>query len=317
MPTQRPHFVPRTYLRAWANPAEQVSYRRRDGTNGVVTNITNVAVNGGIYGIGEIAQSREVLFQQVEGEWADLRHDLLTAGYLSRERRSLLAVYAAIQLNRTLKHCDQMNFIHNVAALTDKRPIPASAVRQYLTALDGSAPEDPEVDAALALIRTAPGIPSPDEMLGIGMEIAVTQIAPRLEAMHWRVEKFPHPILITSDCPVMAWRRADNSRPIGGVGIDTADEIRFPLSPSALLVMTRDAAAGGQNPRRRARAINLETSRLCHQFVVATPQSKPKLDALQLSARAPRLRFRLGPLDQTNPHGIDEPLGEVFQMYVE
>jgi hypothetical protein len=76
----------------------------------------------------------------------------------------------------------------------------------------------------LAFIRTAPGIPSPDEMLGIGMKIAVTLIAPRLEAMHWRVEKFPDPILITSDCPVMAWRRADPSRPISGVGIDTADE---------------------------------------------------------------------------------------------
>jgi hypothetical protein len=294
VPTRRPHYVPRTYLRAWANQADQVSYRRRDRTTAVVTNITNVAVRGGIYGEGELGEAREVLFQQVEEEWDSLRSELIIGGDLGGERRSLLAVYAAIQLNRTAKHGDQMNFICNVAASTDERPIPKSAVREYLTALDGSGPDDGEVEAAWTFIAGAPGIATPDEMLSVGMDVAVTQIAPRLELMRWRVEKFPAPVLLTSDCPVMAWRRPDPDRPVGGVGIETADEVRFPLSPSALLVMTKAAAGASSQPaQRRARSVNRETCRACHQFVVATAQSRSRLDNVELSPKPPRIRFRM------------------------
>jgi Protein of unknown function (DUF4238) len=325
VPTKRPHYVPKTYLGAWANSAGQVAYRRRDSSQAVVTNITNVAVAGGIYGDGELAENREEFFQQIEEEWAGLRRDLTTQGDLRGERRSLLSVFAAIQFARTLKHCEQTNFLHNVAVTTDERPIPKSAVRQYLYDLDGVEPDDAEVEAAWTFVNGGPGTLSPDEMLsispnkmlGISMHVAVTQIAPRLEAMNWTVHAFGKPVLMSSDCPVHAWRRPTPEPHVGGIGIDNADEIRFPLSPSSLLVMTQGRQAASHESARKHRSINAEIFRQCHQFVIGTPQTKPVLDKLELSKRPPRLRFRTGPGYKTGTGGTYEYIGEVLHMYVE
>jgi Protein of unknown function (DUF4238) len=96
--TKRPHYVPRTYLDAWANTGGQVAYRRRDRSGAIVTNTKNVAVAIGIYGEGELGQLREEFLRQIEGEWVGLRRELMQRGDLSAERRSLFAIFAAIQL---------------------------------------------------------------------------------------------------------------------------------------------------------------------------------------------------------------------------
>jgi len=270
-------------------------------------------VAGGIYGDGELSESRELFFQQVEGEWTGLRRELVAQGDLGGERRSLLAVFAAIQLMRTLKHCDQNNFIFNVAASTEERPIPQAAVRQYLSELDGAEPDDSEVEAAWTFVNGAPGIPGPDLMLSVSMDVAVTEIAPRLERMNWTVHIFDEPVLMSSDCPVHMWRHPTDDPLPGGIGVATADEVRFPLSPTSLLVMThtgRDVSQASHEPQQ----VNAEICRQCHQFVIGTPQSKPVLNKLELSKRPPRLRFRTGPGYTT---GTDEYIGEVLHMYVE
>jgi Protein of unknown function (DUF4238) len=120
-------------------------------------------------------------------------------------------------------------------------------------------PNADEVEAAWTYIRGAPGIPTPDLTHSVAVDVAVTQIAPRLDQMNWTVHKFRKPVLISSDCPVHPWRRPTPESQPGGIGIENADEIRFPLSPSALLVMAR----GPRNPTpqrssRNPRAINVE-----------------------------------------------------------
>ncbi|AKN15684.1 hypothetical protein MHAE_08503 [Mycobacterium haemophilum DSM 44634] len=319
MATKRPHFVPRTYLSAWANAASQVAYRRRDGGAAIVTSVANVAVAGGIYGVGQLAQYREELFQQVEGEWVDLRRDLTQHGDLRGERRSLLAVFAALQLSRTLKHYEGHNFICNVAATTDDRPIPKAVVRQYISDLDGAEPDDNEVEAAWMFVNGTPGgeIPTPEMVFSVSMDVAVSKVAPHLEAMNWTVYKFGNPVLISSDCPVHPSRRASPEPQRGGIGIGSADEIRFPLSPSALLVMTRenrhDKRATAPNPR----AINAEMFKHCHKFVIGTPQSRTAIDKHEMSTRSPRIRFDTGPGYRKAADGTEEYLGEVIHMYPE
>ena len=69
------------------------------------------------------------------------------------------------------------------------------------------------------------------------------RFAPRLETMNRTVHKFRRPALISSDAPVHFWRRPTEDPEPRGVGIETADEVRFPLSPSAFLVMDRGPSA--------------------------------------------------------------------------
>jgi hypothetical protein len=149
--------------------------------------------------------------------------------------------------------------------------------------------------------------------LSVSIDVAISEIAPPLEARSWTVRKFGNPVLMTNGCPVHVWRRPAEGPQLGGIGIANADEVRFPLSPSALLVMTRENQAPSNAPKR----INAEICRQCHQFVVAGRQAKPRLDKLVLSKRPPRLRFRAGRGYTTGPDGADEYLGEVLHLYVE
>lgn len=314
--TKRPHFVPRVYLNAWANSQSQVAYRRRDKAEAVVASTVNVAVAGGIYGAGEISNARERFFNDLEEEWPSLRQQLKMDGDLTGDRRRLMAVYAAIQLGRTAHHRNQVQFMIDLAAMTTERPIPAEVVREYLRGLDGGdEPDDNEVESVQDLLSGAPpGTETGDEAHSRAMQMATEMIAPRLEAMHWCVYDFGRPVLLTSDRPVQLWRRLGSGPEVGGVGVDNADQIRFPLSPSSLLVMSRDVLNPNQLPK--SPSINADTCRDCHQFVVGTPQAKHALSALQLAPRSPRLRFRTGPGYTRRPDGNDQYIGEVLHTYV-
>ena len=153
MATKRPHFVPQTYLRAWAGPDERVAYRRRDATTAVLNGTKNVAVKSGIYGKGQLGQAREDAFNQLEKVWTGLRDELITQGDLHGDDRSQLAVFMAHQLTRTLKHSNQVNFLSDVAASTAQWPITHDAMREYLRKLDDSKPDDAEVYAAWTFVK--------------------------------------------------------------------------------------------------------------------------------------------------------------------
>jgi cytochrome c553 len=313
--TKRPHFVPQTYLRAWAGPDGRVAYRRRDAPAAILNSTGNVAVKSGIYGKGQLGQAREDAFNELEKVWADLRDELITQGDLHGDRRSQLAVYMAHQLTRTLKHSNQVNFMSDVAASITEWPITEDAIGAYLRKLDGTKPEDAEIYAAWTFVTGAPaGTLTRDDTLKISMEIAVKEIAPRLEARDWTVRKFRQPALMTNDCPVHPWRRPAKNLHPGGVGIETADEVRFPLSRGALLVMTRPGEAA---TNASTRSVNAEICAQCHQFVVASPKDKPALDNVALRKRPPRLRFRLGEGYTVGLNGADEYLGEVLHTYVD
>jgi hypothetical protein len=295
---RRAHFVPRTYLRAWADADELLAYRRR-GDNARPASVRNVAVVGGLYGLGELGDACEKMYQDVEVEWPNLRRDLIARGDLQDDQRRLFALFAALQLVRTEKHSEQMSFTSNVAAATADRPVPRDAVRDYLRDLMGGAePDESEVEAAWSFVCGELGMSGMSTAAlahSVAVDVAVTQIAPRLETMNWTMHRFRGAPLISSDSPVHLWRRPTKDPEPRGVGIETADEVRFPLSPSALLVMDRGPRRSStpQWSTRKPRAINTEIARRCHQFIFGTRQSTVVIDQLALSDWPPRLRFRM------------------------
>ena len=306
---KRPHFVPRTYLRAWADSDDQVAYRRR-GDNAIPNGVKNVAVIAGFYGQGELGDAREKMYQDIEVEWPDLRRDLIAHGDLQGDQRRLFSLFAGLQLMRTEKHAELTNFVSNVAATTAERPVPKDAVRDYLRDVDdGAEPDESEVEGAWSLVcgqLSMFGEPTGTLNHSVAVDVAVTQIAPRLETLNWTVHKFRGAPLISSDSPVHSWRGPTQDPGPRGVGIGNADEVRFPLSPGALLIMERGPRRSsvpqwsGRNPR----SINAEIARQCHQFIFGTPRSRAVIDRLPLLHRSPRVRFRM--LDK-----------DAFHMYVE
>ncbi|WP_370629553.1 DUF4238 domain-containing protein [Mycolicibacterium sp. BK634] len=291
--------MPQTYFRPWTGGPEdgRLAHRLRVADSALLNSTRNIAVASGIYGAGELGQAREKEFQQLETEWPSLRQELIAQGDLQGGRRSLLAVFMAVQLMRTLKHSNEINFIANVVSNAAEGTVSQDVVREYLQKLDGRDPSDSEVYAAWSFITGAPEpVPTVDEAVSISMNIAVTQIAPRLEARRWTVRNFRKPDLMTNDCPVHKWSRPTRHPRLEGVGIENAEEVRFPLSPSALLVMTR----GGAEPSNTSlRLVNAEICRQAHQFVVATPENLSSLNQLALAKWPPRIRFRI----QSSPDG--------------
>jgi hypothetical protein len=91
---------------------------------------------------------------------------------------------------------------------------------------------------------------------------------------------------------------------VRSLGVENGDEVRFPLSPSVLLVLTR----GDADPSNASlRMVNAEICKRAHQFVVARPEHLSKLDQLALPRHPPRMHFRL----------IERAEGELVHMWTD
>jgi Protein of unknown function (DUF4238) len=71
--TKNAHYVPKGYLRGWADDRDLVCWRRRDVQRAHPINIRNVGAEGGIYGRGQDGQRMEELFGAVEQSWPRFR----------------------------------------------------------------------------------------------------------------------------------------------------------------------------------------------------------------------------------------------------
>ncbi len=321
--TKRPHFVPATYLLAWADGNDQVAVRRRGTTKVFTPNVVNVAVEAGVYGRGAVAQSREKMFGSLEELWPELR-DALTkyGGRVGADVRSQVSLFAALQLIRTRERLAQAEFLNSFAAFSARRPVTKDDIRAFLTEhWLKFPPSDSEVDGAwtIAYVALREGEPlSKDEVIATLLNVAVRVLAPRLAGFHWTVEHCHKPMLFTSDRPVMCWRPRSERDRYEGIGIENSDEIRMPISPHDLLVIR---AIGGISdvehvqPRRFER-VNAAVSSQCHEFVVAAPSRVRELRLLPLAAHRPILRFNLAPGVRVLPDGQEEPMGDIVHTWV-
>ena len=184
----------------------------------------------------------------------------------------------------------------------------------------GFRPNDREVDGAWTYVTTAmqdPHVTTPE--FAVEMMLAtVAEMLPRLLALNWTVEVDPRCEFITSDMPVVTWRRPTFRDNFEGVGIDKSAEVRFPLDPEKCLVLTRrNRRTSIEVAVHRVRRINADLAGACHRFVVGSPDNRAQIDAQRLHEWRPVVRFNVGPLFVPGPEGtMQQAEGEVMHMWV-
>lgn len=328
MTTERPkrhHFVPRFYLDRFSADGA-VHVRRRDGhtfTSGTI----NVAVETGFYDMhlpdGTVSDAMENLLSEVEGDAASALASIdatLAPPALGSFDRAALSLHLALQLARTPEQRERLLFPERLATFLDGRDLTKPLVAEYLGTVHlGFPPKQNEVDGAFdfaAYVLQGDERITPEHSMMITIS-TVKETAPALEAMHWCIEHDRKGRLITSDTPMVLWRTPTPRDAFEGFGINTAEQIRFPLDPTKQLVLTHKPRPPSVRigPQDSA-ACNQDLAYACHRFVVAHPHEQTRTGLLDLPRKRPVVRFASGPLLRERPDGTVVEDGEILHSWV-
>src|SRR6266511_833954 len=323
---KRHHFVTRVYLERFAHHG-RVLVRWRGKPGAVVTGVQNVAVESGFYDVegpdGERSDAVEKMLADLEGDAAvalkSIDENRVPPG-LGTTERATLAAFLALQLTRTPEARDRILFPRGLAAHAGEHEIDTTVVAEYLEHVYlGFRPNDSEVRTALDYAHVAlrnPAILTKEFTIQV-MVGSVNQFTPILLDKHWCLEIARKPRLITSDFPLVIWRKPSPRDKFEGVGIANAEEIRFPLDPGKQLVLTpaRRPPVREIEPDR-VRACNADVASACHRFIVGNPNWPTPLHEAFLAPRRPVLRFNTGPGYERQLDGTFAYMGEVLHMWV-
>jgi hypothetical protein len=306
--------VPRSYLQRFSQEG-RVLVRWRGRADLIETGVQNVAVESGFYEVeqpsGEKSVAVEALLSDVESAAATILRSIDEAAALpdaGTDEREMLAVLLAFQLTRTPEQRDRVLFPKLLADYAGERVIDAMLVAEYLEHVHlGFPPKDPEVRAALDFAQIAlrdPSVLTKEYAIRVMLD-SVDQFVPALLDLRWTLEIARKPQLLTSDLPVVIWRKPSARDKYEGVGITNAEEIRFPLDPGKQLVLTPSEASSPVQriEPSRVRGCNEDIARACHKFVVGQPHATKRLQEVPLARKRPVLRFNTGPLHETQTSG--------------
>jgi hypothetical protein len=320
---KRHHYVPASYLTRFGEGGK-VLVRPR-GRRMYVTSVINVAVEAGFYEVrdaeGEPTDAVERALAGLEGTAGaalttiEQTQQLPPNGSVERET---LATFLAVQFTRTPDHRELILFPERVAKYAADRAIDADLMTEYLQKVHlGFKPQDGEVRGALDFTHVAlQNRASLTKDTAIRLTFGVVhKLQPVILALHWSLEVARRPRLITSDAPMVLWRKPSDRDHYRGFGVRNAEEIRFPISPAMQLVMTPESRGPVTRIEPdRVRACNADVAHACYRVVVGHPHREQQLERLDLPARRAVLRFHAGPGYRAMPDGSEEYLGEVLQI---
>ena len=323
---KRHHQVPQFYLERFASDGKLI-VRWRDGKT-YDTSPVNVAVESGFYdlpdGMGGTSKEIETGLADIEGmtEAVLRKVDRVGSPPGPADRDSAtLALFVGLQMARTTQHRERVLFPRRVVDWANGRQITRELVAEYLESEHlGFEPDPGEVDGALTVVSVA----LRDEPNTLTDEFAVEmmlrsgiEISRRLLRLNWSIECDRRREFITSDTPVVVWRKPTPRDEYEGLGIENADEIRFPLDPGKQLVFSRRE----RRPRldvavHRVRRSNTDLAGACHRFLVGTPDNRAQMNRQHLERLRPVIRFNVRPLVEEGPDGQMRPRGgDVVHMW--
>jgi len=325
-PHKRHHQVPQFYLQRFASDGK-VMVRRRDGT-GYCANPVNVAVESGFYdipdGIGGKSKEIESGLAEIEGMADAVLRKVDGVGAPpgpTDPDRAALALFIGLQLTRTTQHRERVMFPRRVLDWAKGRDLTPELVAEYLeTEYLGFRPDPGEVDGAFTVVSVA-AQDEPNTLkdeFGVEMMLrSAREISARLLQRNWCIEFDRRREFITSDAPVVLWRKPTRRDDFEGIGPETAEELRFPLDPGKQMVLSRR----GRRPSvdvavHRVRRSNADMAGACHRFIIGSPDNRVQMNAQRLDKFRPVMRFNVAPLVEEGPDGQVRPGGgDVVHMW--
>jgi uncharacterized protein DUF4238 len=160
-------------------------------------------------------------------------------------------------------------------------------------------------------------MPGRDDAIKMMFRIAREHLAPVIRNKAWAIEIDLEGRFLTTDLPVSKYWSPVKRKMYTGVGLQDADETRFPIDPCHLLVMRpRHPENRSVVSVDRVKAINAQIANRCYRQVIATPRNAASLEQLVIQPRPMALRFDAGPLLRDGADGIERD-GTVLHLYVE
>ena len=300
---KRQHFVPKFYLERFGESG-RVFVRRRDGAS-FVSSCTRVAAECGFYdldvGDGQTSKVVEEILGDLEAPAARVFRSIDQSGRPPTDGstdRATLADYLALQITRTPQHREKTLFHESLSAYAGTRPLSRETVRSFLAEDHLGFPlSDNEVEAAWTFASALSDGPPLTTAHSMRMMFeAIEPLANAISGLHWCIEHERKGHFITSDSPLVLWSKPSPDDSLRGIGIDSAEELRFPLDPFKQLVLThrRRGESVRVNPSRAA-TCNQDAAYASHTLVVGNPSTEMRAGQLDLPFKRPTLRFNIGP----------------------
>ena len=159
---------------------------------------------------------------------------------LEAEDREILAIYMATQDVRTPRHRRFLDGLATSLARLQLVAMGREGVTRRIQEDEGIAPTDQEVDEIFELLSE-----DKEYAVRVSTNHHIEQIMNLVDKnlkyyirRPWILFRFDKGSLITSDTPVSLVSRQPDRNPYMGIGLETADEIVFPLSRKAGIIMT-------------------------------------------------------------------------------
>jgi hypothetical protein len=248
-------------MRAFANEKQQATVLERDTGHTFTTHTKNIFVETDYYTVSsEDAEDDhaliEGLYAKVEALAAPTFESLRTDEFPpTPEDRSEFASFMALQVTRGRlfrEFMERTTEDMGKALLRTAAEAPPGYWERKHAEWEAN-PEGPEPPAGMTeeerrMMREGTAFdirPSREHVVEMSF-VAFEEMTFVLAAMSWRLVRFAEPCLFTSEHPISYWRKPTPGDRMMGIGPATADEVRFPLSPTRALVLTPPSVPGGE-----------------------------------------------------------------------
>lgn len=248
----RHHIVPRFQLEMWSDAAKEILVVQKTSGKRFKTDITNAGTERDFYTYigtdGSLHGHAEQMLGNIEDQASLVIKNALGPFRVfppQQENRTALATLIAFQMTRGRKARRRFELQADLMATLQ---LTGSTPEQLLKSLAAKgvevAPGDlHEVREFIENIGSYEFSIDPNMHIGSMGQIALAAL-PLLMEMRWYLFDYGLPSLLTCDEPVAFYMH--DPRPTASLGLATADELWYPISPRHLLVLTpHDVGAEG------------------------------------------------------------------------